>query len=84
MSSNQTKFTTTYHIEPADSRDEHWWDVSDECAVGGGSGVRITYREIGRETSGGDFLDIVAKPAALRSIAHAILRKADEQDGGEQ
>lgn len=84
MSSNRTNITTTFHIEPADSRDEHWWDVSDECAVGGGSGVRVTYRESGRKMAEGDFIDIVAKPATLRAIAHAILRKADEQDGGEQ
>lgn len=80
----RTKIASTFTIYPEDHNDIHWWEVSDEYAIGASAGVRITYREPDRQKElECDFIDIVAKPSALRSIAEAILRKADEQENEE-
>jgi hypothetical protein len=57
-----------------------WWEVDNERAIGAGEGVRITYRENGREIHESDFLDIVGSPELLREFAQALLAKADEQE----
>ena len=80
----RTKITSTFTIYPADHNDVHWWEVGNECTLGACTGVRITYREPDRQKGlECDFIDIVAQPSALRSIAEAILRKADERENEE-
>ena len=77
----RTKTTTIFKIYPADHHADYWWEVRDECTLGASAGVRITYRQPDRpEELECDFIDIVAEPSVLRSIAEAILRKADEQE----
>ena len=77
----RTKIASTFTIYHEDHNDIHWRAVSDEYAIGASSGVRITYREPDRQKElECDFIDIVASPSALRSIAEAILRKAEEQE----
>lgn len=79
-----TKIASTFTIYPEDHNDAHWWEVSDEFAIGASSGVRIAYREPDRAKGiESDFIDIVASPSELRSIAEAILRKAEEQGNEE-
>jgi len=77
----RTKIVTTFTVYPANDDAAYWWEVSDENVLGASSGVRIAYREVGRCES--DFIDIIAEPSALRSIAEAILMKADEQENKE-
>ena len=80
----RTKITSIFKIYPVDHRADHWWEVRDECALGASTGVRIAYCERYRQKElESDFIDIVAEPSALRSIAEAILRKADEQENEE-
>jgi len=80
----RTKIVTTFTVYPANDDAAYWWEVSDENVLGVSSGVRITYREAGRERGiESDFIDITAEPSTLRSIAEAILRKADEQENEE-
>ncbi len=79
-----TKITSTFKIYPADHNDIYWWEVGDECITGEFAGIRISYREHDRkEGIESDFINIVAEPSTLRSIAEAILRKADEQENEE-
>ena len=80
----RTKIVTTFTVYPADDDAVYWWEISDESVLGASSGVRITYREAGRERGiESDFIEIIAEPSALRSIAEAILMKADEQENEE-
>jgi hypothetical protein len=77
----RTKIVSTFTIYPEDHNDTHWWEVGDECVIGASSGVRIAYRDTDRVKGiESDFIDIVASPSELRSIAEAILRKAEEQE----
>ncbi len=77
----RTKIVTTFTVYPANDDAAYWWEVSDENVLGASYGVRIAYREAGGCES--DFIDIIAEPSALRSIAEAILMKADEQESKE-
>ena len=77
----RTKIASTFTIYPEDHNDVHCWELGDECVLCASSGVRIAYREPGRAKGiESDFIDIVASPSELRSIAEAILRKAEEQE----
>ena len=77
---SERNVTTETEIHVYDDPD-FWWSVGWEKSVGGGSGVRICYHESDRKVVDSDFVDIVASPKMLRSIAAAIVRIADEQEG---
>lgn len=67
-----------FNIYSNDLNENHWYQIEDEQEVGGGSGIRISYREPGRELSERDYIDIVAPPELIRSIGLAIVNKATE------
>jgi len=67
-----------FNIYSSDPNDIHWYQVEDEQVVGGGSGVRISYRESGRDFLKGEYIDIVGDPEMIRAIGLAIVNKATE------
>lgn len=67
-----------YHIYSTNPNEDHWYQIEDEQVVGGASGIRISYRETGRELSEKDYVDIVGTPEMIRAIGLAITKKATE------
>lgn len=67
-----------FTIYSSDNNDNHWYQIEDEQVVGGGSGIRISYRESGRELFESDYLDIVGSPEMIRAIGLAIVNKASD------
>ena len=69
------KVLNIYSSNPSET---FWYQIEDEHVVGGGSGIRISYREPGRELAEADYMDIVGTPEMIREIGLAITQKATE------
>ena len=67
-----------FNIYSSDHDENHWYQIEDEQVVGGGSGIRISYRESERALLDSDYIDIVGSPEMIRAIGLAILNKASE------
>ncbi len=67
-----------FNIYSSDHADIHWYQIEDEQTVGGGSGIRISYRESDRKVSESDYIDIIGSPEMIRAIGLAIVSKASE------
>ena len=67
-----------FNIYSSDHDENHWYQIEDEQVVGGGSGIRISYRESGRKLLETDYIDIVGTPEMIRAIGLAITEKATE------
>lgn len=67
-----------FNIYSSSPSETFWYQIEDEQVVGGGAGVRISYRASGRELSEVDYIDIVGTPEMIREIGLAITKKATE------
>ena len=67
-----------FNVYSSSPSETFWYQIEDEQVVGGGCGVRVSYREPGRELSEADYIDIVGTPEMIRAIGLAITQKATE------
>lgn len=67
-----------FSIYSSDPSETFWYQIEDEQVVGCGAGIRISYRESGRELAEADYIDIVGTPEMIREIGLAITQKATE------
>ena len=70
-----TQIFNTYSLDKDKSC---WYQIEDKQTVSGGYGIRVSYKESGKEISESDYIDIVGSPEMIRAIGLAILNKASE------
>ena len=70
-----TQIFNTYSLDKDKSC---WYQIEDKQTVSRGYGIRVLYKESGKEISESDYIDIVGSPETIRAIGLAIVNKASE------
>ena len=74
LRSENAEVETIYNLH-YDGNEPYYWQIT---TGGDGHGIRIAYKEEGREMLGSDFIDMAMTPKMIKTLGMVLIRKASD------